>query len=156
MASALEPHFDFNAFAARASRTRTKNPALAALAGLNLVDGALRIRRGGDGIYGDVEKPITKPAEAVAAWLKDIENSIDDRPFTRSAELREAVVAAGEEVDAAAKAMPASERLRSALYSDALTVLGGDLPMSSNFWPWLVATALGGILLGVLISRKRR
>ncbi len=72
------------------------------------------------------------------------------------AEMCEAMIAAGEEVDAATRATPAAERLRGALYSDALDLIGSDAPAQrSSMLPWVVAGVLGGILVGVLIGGDR-
>ncbi len=149
---------DFVAFVQRATQARKAEPLQVARAGRNLIDGALRIRRGGDGLYAEVERPITKPAEAVGAWMGSLERQLDSgQPFGRAAEMREALVAAAEEVDAAAAATPAAERLRSALFSDALETIGGTGGPAAHqsFLGWIVAAALGGILIGVLLSRKR-
>jgi hypothetical protein len=153
----LPEYIGFDEFAVRAVRPRKADPQRVARAGLTLVDGALRIRRGGDGLYGAVERPVTKPAEAVRAWLKGISQDIgEDGSFTRAAEMREALIAAAEEVDAAVKATPAAERLRGALYSDALDVLGSAGPSGWRpYLPWFVAAGLGGALIGVLIAKRK-
>ena len=152
--SALPAHIDLDAFAARVNARRS-DPRRVALAGRNLIDGALRIRRGGDGLYGTPTRPITKPAEAVGAWLKAMEREAAAGPFHRQAEMREALMAAAEEVDAAAVAAPAAERLRGALFSDAIDVIGGDTGGWRPWLPWLLVAGLGGVLIGVFMSRKR-
>ena len=142
-------------FLDRTAQTRA-NPALLARTGLRLIDGAVRIRQGGDGLYGDVPKPATKQAEAIGAWLHALSADIrPDEPFLRKAELREALRAAGEEVGAATQSTPAASRYGDALYSDALDVIGSSgTTYHNNFWPWIVATLFGGILVGVLLRRK--
>lgn len=157
MSGALPAYIDLEAFAQRAQHARKADPARVARAGLNLVDGALRIRRGGDGLYGEVERPTTKPVEAVGAWIRALEREASSgSPFYRSAEMREALVAAAEEVDKAAQAMPQAERLRGALYADAIEVLGAGDSGSRNLLPWIVAAIFGGICVGLLVAPRLR
>jgi hypothetical protein len=155
MASVLH---DFEAFAAKAEAAKRADPSQVARAGLNLVDGAIRIRRGGDGLYGDVEKPITKQAEAVGEWLKSLERdaTTSGPAFRRSAEMREALVAAAEEVDRATTLLPDATRFKNALYSDAIDVLGESAPSPRPWLPWVIVSALGGILVGILFSSRKR
>lgn len=157
---------DLQAFTRRIGRVRPADPRRVARAGLNMVDNALRIRRSegqqavdpadvlGSWLYPN-QRPITKPAEAVGAWLKSIASDIDeDVPFDRVAEMREAMIAAGEEVETATQSLPAAQRLRSALYSDALGSFGSQSTMNPLL-PWVLA--LGGVLVGILwASRKKR
>lgn len=147
---------DFSAFSTRASSGRG-DPRFVARAGHNLVKGALRIRRGITSPVSE-DEVVNKPAEAIGAWLKSIENDVHSgEPFLRSAELRKATIAAGKEVDAAARAASAhdseeADQLRSALYIDALGAIG--TPQQT---PWaIIAGVLGGILIGVLMTRKAR
>lgn len=144
---------DLEAFAVQLERTKA-DPTRLTQAGRALVSGALRIRRAGDGLYGvPPERPITKPAEAVGAWLDDLEqDATNDWNFTRTAELQEAVVAAAEEVNTAVRATPAAARLQRALYRDVLGSLNVRPP--SNFVPWMIASILGGILIGMMINNK--
>ena len=150
---------DFQAFAANANRTSAQsvNPTSLARAGHALVNGALRIRHGGNGLYGTSDKSvITKPAEAVGAWIKSMQAEIVGGNFHRTAELREAIVAAAEEVDAATLATPKATRLREALYTDALHVLGGsDTTSKSNLILGIAASILGGLLLGLLLPVRK-
>ncbi len=140
---------DLATFAVRAGRAKPADAARVARATRSLVDGALRIRRGNDGLYGDVLKPVTKPAEAIGAWLRSIEREVDEGAFHRAAELREAMIAAGEEVDAATRATPAAERLRGALYSDALDLIGGPAERpAASMWQWVVDSVLAVALVG--------
>lgn len=143
----------FAAFAARANRA-SGDPSRSIRAGLALVDGAVRIRRGGDGLYGNVERPITKQAEAVGAWIRSMEPEILGGDFHRQAELREAVIAAAEEVDAAVAEAPAASRLQGALYTDALDALGAQQKRPTSILPWVIAGVLGGILVGVIVMRR--
>lgn len=149
-------------FSARVQNANGESARLAD-AGLNLLQGALRIRRGGDGIYGDEPtRPVTKPAEAVAAWIGSMKREMSVGSFQRKAELREALIAAGEEVDAAAQATPSAARLRGALYEDALGALDENsktkswFEANSSILPWTVAGVFGGLLLGMYIWRRRR
>jgi cell division septum initiation protein DivIVA len=109
-----------------------------------------------DGLYAQVDKPVTKPAEAIGAWLESMENELaGEEPFQRSAELREAIIAAGQEVDAAAAAQPEAARLRDALHADALAILQPKRNENpTSFFPWLLVSLLGGVLIGVLITKK--
>lgn len=140
-------------FTSRVQNAQRAVPLRALKAGLNLVDGALRIRAGGDGIYGEPHRPVTKPAEALRAWLRSMEPDIRNGTFDRHNELREAIVAAGEEINRAVEHVPAATRLRSALYSDATNIIGGwETPKS--IVPWIVAASLGGVVVGMLLTRK--
>lgn len=155
--SSLPAHLDFPAFTARVGAARAHDPARVVRAASNLVEGALRIRRGNEGLYGVVERPVTKPAEALGSWIHSLEREIvGGEPFYRTAEAAEALVAAAEEVDAATEATPAATRLRNALYSDALTVVGGG---GESRWrpylPWIISSVLGGILIGILMARRK-
>lgn len=143
-------------FARRIARSGP-DPTRLAQAGMNLVNGALRIRRGGDGVYGTVDRPVTKPIEAVRAWIDSMAREVEEgKPYPRAAELRESVVAAAEEVDAAVREMPAAHRLRGALYEDALGALTTTRPWYAHpAVPWGVAVLLAGVLAGVLIARRR-
>lgn len=155
---------DLPSFANRVSQLPVRDPNRVAVAGRTLVDGAIRIRRG-DGVFGDsaaASRPVTKPAEAIAAWIGNMQRELTaGGPFHRHAELREALAAAGEEVDAAVSAMPgtpgmpAARRLQSALYSDAIGTID-DKPASAlkSALPWIISAALAGILVGILVSRK--
>ena len=145
---------DFDTFLARIGRSRP-HPERAAQAAKALIDGALRIRQGGDGLYGvEPSRPVTKPAEAIGAWLSSLETDYRGNPsFHRHAEMKEVLVAASEEVDKAARAMPGADRMRNALFTDAIDVIGGNSP--SSRLPWCIAALLGGILVGVLFSRRR-
>ena len=154
---------DFRAFLTRLSRGRVVEPERLTRIGMRLVDGALRVRRGGDGIYGAVDKPATKQAEAIAEWLRALEESTtlgaagnSENALSRGHEAREAVVAAARELDLATRQMPAAGRLRSALYNDALTALGADDPgLPANFWPWMAVGTLTGIVLGLLFAGSK-
>ena len=134
----------------------------AARAGLSLVEGALRLRRTGDGLYGvPPVRPATKPAEALSAWIASIAR--DESGSTRAAELREAVVAAAEEVDAAAQATstPGAARLREALYRDALAEMHigqswFSRAASSPALPWTLAGLFAGTLIGLLLGRNAK
>lgn len=145
-------NLDFAAFATQAENA-SANPRSVARATLGLVDGALRIRRAGDGIYGAIPvRPVTKPAEAIGAWISDISRNAN----YRRAEMREALIAAGAEVEAATReAAPSAGRLRAALYSDALGTLGSK-EGSSNTLPWVIAGVLGGILLSILYTNRKK
>ena len=150
---------DFTAFTARVGQAKKKHPGRLLDAGRGLVDGALRIRRGGDGLYGELPaRPVTKPAEAVGAWLEALsEEAADDAPFYRHAEAREALVAAAEEVQAATEQIPRAERLQGALYLDALDRIGLGSEGRSSLRaavPWIVAASLAGILVGVFLRRR--
>lgn len=158
--SAISP--DFRAFLTKLSRGRVVEPERLTRIGMRLVDGALRVRRGGDGIYGAVDKPATKQAEAIAEWLRSLEESTtvgaagySENALSRGHEAREAVVAAARELDLATRQMPAASRLRSALYNDALTALGADEPgLPPNFWPWAAVVGLAGVVIGLIIRRR--
>lgn len=145
-------NLDFTTFATQAENI-SATPRAVARATLGLVDGALRIRRAGDGIYGTVPiRPVTKPAEAIGAWISDISRNANHR----RAEMREALIAAGAEVEAATReASPSAGRLRSALYSDALGALGST-EKSPTALPWIIAGALGGILLSILYTHRKK
>lgn len=148
---------DFHAFLTKLSRRREVEPERLTRVGLRLVEGAIRVRRGGDGIYGAVDKPATKQAEAIGEWLRSLEEATAiGGSEARAHEAREAVVAAAKELDTATRHMPAAGRLRSALLHDALDTLGAEESgMPANFWPWAACAALAGMLLGVLIGRHR-
>lgn len=75
---------DLQTFTDRVNQTRRADPRRVTQAGYKLVKGALRIRHNGptgnvvdvDDVLGSVmnrKKPVTKPAEAVGAWLKSLE-----------------------------------------------------------------------------------
>jgi hypothetical protein len=149
---------DYRAFCARLSQRHSARPEQLTRIGLHLIDGALRVRRGGDGIFGDVEKPITKPAEAIGEWLRSLEESTVLGGVQRPHEAREAVAAAAEELDTAVGLMPAASRLRPALYADALGALGtfgaDERALPATFWPWTLVAALGGVLVGLLLGRR--
>jgi hypothetical protein len=145
---------DFPSFLDRIERASTIDPRQATRVTENLVAGALRIRRG---VTSDVMRPVTKPAEAIGAWINAIKN---DDPEQRGAELREALVAAAEEVDRATTVAPYpnASRMRDALYSDALTSIGDSNKsswFSSPTVPWILASMFGGILIGIFFSRKK-
>ena len=142
---------DFDFFAERASRASAA-PVDVARAARALVDGAIRIRRGGDGLYGEVAKPNVKQAEAIGVWIKSMERDMERGNFHRAAEMREALIAAGEEVDLATKAEPKALRLRDALWTDAITVLGSS--GSSNNLPWFIAAAAVGLAIGLWLRRR--
>ncbi len=165
-----KPTLDYSAFERRARAAADSDSSRVARAGLTLVGGALRIRRGGDGLYAEVEKPVTKPSQAVAAWIESMAGEVEPgQPYHRAAELREALAAAAKEVDDAAQAAGAGSspdlvHLRSALYADALgsVVDGGSNTIESafpaavrGFWPWLLVSALGGVIVGMLVGRKK-
>lgn len=151
-------NIDFPTFAARVERAHRADPTQVARAGKTLINGALRIRTGNGGLFGQVEKPITKPAQAIHEWLKALEREANNGdPFHRSAEIREAIVAAGEEIDKAAADLPTATRLRTALYKDALgaiDAIGGDAKPSRNYLPWILTGVLGGIVIGMLLPRS--
>lgn len=151
---------DLPNFAQRASSAHRVDPRRVVRAGQKLINGALRIRRGGDGIYHNRDTvmglpPVTKPAEAIGAWLQSLAGEAASGERCE-AEMQEALLAAAEEVDEATKATPAASRLRSALYTDALGIVSDtdkkSLPIGL---PWIIAAVLGGILFGVLIIRKK-
>lgn len=147
---------DLRVFLARLSQEQPPQEHLTRV-GLRLVDGALRVRCGGNGVYEAVERPVTKPAEAIGEWLRSIEKSTVVGGEERSREAREAVVAAAEELDRAAYQTPSAGRLRAALYSDALDTLAAEdaKPVAtSTFWPWTIAAVLSGIILGMLVGRS--
>jgi hypothetical protein len=151
---------DFDAFAAQVVGAKA-SPDRVLRAGLHLIDGALRIRHhqpevvGGDALaFAPVS---SKSAEAVRAWLKSMEPELRSGRFSRHAELREAMVAAGEEVGKAAADAPSARRLERALYEDALTAVGGA---ASDSWlvralPWIIASLCAGLTLGVLLGKRR-
>jgi len=154
--------FDLPTFTSRVTRDRDADPACINRAGTTLVGAALRMRRGGDGLYGDPPaRPVTKPADALSAWFASLAGDMgSEKAFHRQAELREALVAAAEEVDAAATATgaPSALRLRNALYSDAIdAIIGNDSPpvaphSATSVVPWVVAAGLGGLTIGLLIA----
>ena len=153
------PNEAFEDFATLVKRAPAADPRRVARAASTLVEGAMRIRRGGDGLYAAVDKPSTKQAEAIGAWLRSMEKDIiGGEEFHRQGELREALTAAAEEVGHAALATPAATRLRDALYTDAISVFGAGGGSGSNaqVLPWALAAGLGGILVGVLFARKKR
>lgn len=161
----LPANLDFSAFARRAAAAREADPRRLAIVGRNLIDGALRIRHsepvavGEDDVIGSWLPKVTKPTEAIGAWLKSLsEQAESGEPFFRSAEMREAVIAAGEEVDTAVQASPTAGRLRHALYSDALDAIAGQ-DKKPPVWPWIVGGVIGGgilVSLLVLIFQRRR
>ena len=117
---------------------------------MNLVQGALRIR-------GAEERPVTTPAEAVGAWIGSLARDLDSGEFHRTAEMREALVSAAEEVDAAARASPGAARLRNALFEDALVAIGGqDHRTMMQVLPWVLSGVFGGILIGLFFVKRRR
>lgn len=131
-----------------------------ARAASNLLNGALRLRRSGDGVYGEPPPhPITKPAEAIGAWIASMTREIDqDVPFSREAEMREVLLAAGEEVDAAMPASTAAARLRDALYRDAIDTVSKGAWRPPRWVLFAGSAALGGLLGGLLVallSRRR-
>lgn len=151
-----------NEFSSRVRRVRDSDADNTAQAGLNLIEGALRIRSGNDGIFGQIERPHTKSAEAVQAWIRSL-TSDGENGRTRLSEMREAVVAAAEEVDAATEETKidgdATSRLRGALFSDALDLLGAGAKPSRTWmsWaPWIAVGVTSGILVGVLLARPKR
>ncbi len=160
----LPANLDFSTFARRAAQARDADPRRLAIVGQNLIEGALRIRHsepvpaGEDDVIGSWLPKVTRPTEAIGAWLKSLNEQIESgEPFFRSAEMREAVIAAGEQVHTAAKAAPHQQRLRSALYADALEAIGSQ-DKKPSVVPWIVCGAIGGgilISLLVLILRKR-
>ena len=143
---------DLQAFITRVGHVRS-DPVQTTRAARALVNGALRIRTGCNGLYG-IATPITRPTEAVGAWISSIESDLASGDFHRHAEAREALVAAAEEVDSAVKTIPKAKRLRNALYIDALGALAQP-ESSDNIWPFL-AGILGGILVVVLINLRTR
>lgn len=153
---------DLTSFAEWTGRAKVNDPVRVARAGRRLLDGAMRIRRGADGLYGNVDKPITKPAEAIGAWISGLEREASDSqmggaPFERSGELKEAVLAAAEEVDAATNATAetsqnAASRLRVALLGDAVNALNPLAQQRSSVLPWVISGVLGGTLFGVLLT----
>jgi len=147
---------DLQDFVAHATSAKA-DPVRVTKAARALVDGALRIRTGNDGIFGNVI-PVTKPVEAVGAWLKSIERDMIGGDFQRENEAREALVVAAEEVDEAVKAVPKAARFQTALYADALGALakGSSSSDQRSFWPWLLAAGLSGLLVGILFNLKRR
>ena len=143
---------DFSAFARKAAAARNPNPRRMIRAGMQLVEGAIRIR-------SDEERPITTPAEAVGAWVNSLAKEVDDDgEFHRIAELREAIVSAAEEVENAAKAgAPKAERLKRALFQDALGVIGAqDYRPALQVLPWILTGVFGGMLLGMFFASRRR
>lgn len=162
---ALPANLDFSAFARRAAQAREADPRRLAIVGRNLIDGALRIRKsdppsaGEDDVIGSWLPKVTRPTEAIGAWIKSLsEQAESGEPFFRSAEMREAVIAAGEEVHTAAEATPSAGRLRSALYADALDAIGSS-DKKPPVWPWIVGGVIGGgilVSLLVLIFQRRR
>lgn len=158
---------DFETFTERVNQTRP-DPRRVTQAGYKLIKGALRIRQSEpDGsavdlndVLGSVmskRKPITKPAEAVGAWLKSLERD-SSQGIDCSAEMRKALLAAGKEVNAAAEGGTADDvELRSALYTDALSVIGSSSAgvLQSRAFPWVLLGILGGILVGVFVARKK-
>lgn len=141
---------NFDSFVARVTTTRA--PADRMLrAALNLVDGAQRIRRSSAPAVDGAAEVAARPTEAVRAWLKSMEPEVVGGDFSRHAELREALVAAGEEVErAAAAAAPASERLPRALYEDALGAIGTTSSLRA-FVPYLICGMIGGLAAAVLL-----
>lgn len=160
----LPANLDFSAFARRAAAAREADPRRLAIVGRNLIDGALRIRHsspstGEDDVIGSWLPKVTRPTEAIGAWIKSLsEQAESGEPFFRAAEMREAVIAAGEEVHTATEAMPTATRLRSALYADALDAIGSS-DKKPPVWPWIVGGVIGGgilVSLLVLIFQRRR
>jgi len=146
---------DFDIFAARVFNNKSADPGRVVQAGRQLIDGALHIRRGGNGIYGEPGRPVTKPAEAIGAWLDSLEaEAATGLPFRRPAEAREALIAAAEEVESASQSMPRAARYRSALFSDALDTVGWSTPRIGTALPWIISGILGGILIGLLIRKR--
>ena len=132
----------------------------AARAGSALVGSALRIRTGGGGLYPAPERPATKSAEAVAAWLGALGAEAEAAPesFHRVDEMREALVAAAREVDSAVRDAGDDESLaalRRALYRDAARVASPRPWYRAPATPW-VAAGLGGILVGLLLASLAR
>lgn len=140
---------DFTAFAQRAAAARNVDPRRAAQAGMNLVRGALHIRSQDDA-------PVTTPAEAIGAWIGSMAKEATAGDFHRSAEMREALISAAEEVEEASKASPEKARLRNALFEDALGAIGGGELRLSPTLPWILSGVLGGILLGLYFARRKR
>lgn len=159
----LPANLDFSTFARRTAQAREADPRRLAIVGRNLIDGALRIRHsepasmGEDDVIGSWLPKVTKPTEAIGAWLKSLNEQVESgEPFFRAAEMREAVIAAGEEVHTAAEASPTAGRLRSALYADALDAIGTS-DKKPPVWPWIVGGAIGGgILISLLVLLLRR
>lgn len=159
---------DFETFTDRVNQTRAADPRRVTAAGYKLVKGALRIRQNESGtavdpndVLGSVmaskRKPVTKPAEALGVWLKSLERD-SAQGIDCSAEMRKALLAAGKEVNAAAEGGTADDlELRSALYTDALSVIGGTSSvLRSPAFPWVIAGTLGGILIGIFFMMKSR
>ena len=147
---------------------RVADPDRAARAGLALLDGALRVRTGNNGLYPTPAHPVTKPVESLGAWIESLRTDAREGGgdfFHRENELREVLGAAAAEVDAAVKgagATPSLERLRAALYQDALGAIEPPpAPPPPPPWyrepavPWVLAGGLGGVLLGLLIATAR-
>jgi hypothetical protein len=157
MSSPVAVSPDLRVFLARLSQRQASRQEQLTRVGLHLVDGALRVRRGGDGVYENVERPITKPAEAIGEWLRGLDEATAIGGVARTHEAREAVAAAAEELDQATMQSPATSRLRNALYADALGALGADTQstLPATFWPWMVASSLAGILIGLFLGRRR-
>ena len=149
---------ELRSFLSRLDRGRVSEASLVNV-GRHLLDGAVRIRGGGGGLYGrSSEKVVSKPIEAIGEWLGCIEEA-STGGVPRVQEAREAVAAAAEELEHSAQS-DSARKLRSALYSDAAIALGGDRPATSapespSPWPW-IAGGLGGILLGILLGRFLR
>lgn len=153
------PAIDFETFATLTNRARKTDPERIARVGLDFIDSALKIRRGGDGLYGDIDQPVTRPAEAIGAWIKNLQHEAHNDPssFYRRAEMREAVVAAAEEIDTASRLVPTTtvQRLQNALYSDALEeIIGSSGHAPTSTLPWIIVGALGGVILGILLAKK--
>ena len=141
----------------------------AARAGLTLLGGARRIRTGGGGLYPTPARPVTKPVEALSAWIESIYHDAEEsgEAFGRKHELREAVGAAAAEVDAAVQdcgESPALAHLHSALFRDALGVMDPPAPLppppiswyESPTVPWVAAGTLSGVLIGLLLAMLGR
>lgn len=149
---------DLHSFISRASRAPNE-PRRLLRAAQNLIGGALRIRTGNNGLY-PVNAPhaATKPAEALNAWIKTLEVDAAREDFSRHNEAQEALIAAAEEVEQAARWAPKASRFRHALYADALGAIE-VAPKKPKVNPWLIVGILGGVLSGVLLGlalfRKR-
>lgn len=137
---------DTEDFSVRAGRTNVQDPAKAARIASTLIEGARRLRKG---------RP-TKQVEAVNQWIQSLERDVIGGDFHRTNELREAIIAAGEEIGAAANESTELQapQLRDAMLSDALHALTQSSSTLSR--GWLVAAALGGILAGIYLGRRFR
>lgn len=80
--------------------------------------------------------------EAVREWLRSLERDMVAGDFHRHAEMREALVAAAEEVERSTRG-----HLRDALYVDAIGAVSSP---SRIPWRWVVAGAIGGVVGGVV------